>query len=133
MGTAMEQQNSRMKAGANPSSENRKTSLIGHYVAQLAMAMGQVIPAERVLLYVRALSDLTEPQLAFGFECALKYFKQEFGRMFPMPADIREWALRWQPEAITDSRRILDRGDKPADWVSKDDAKAFIESLRKPN
>jgi len=125
-------QNKASKPGENSLSGDKKRNLIVHYVAQLAMALGQTIPAERALLYVRALSDLTDKQLEHGFECALKYFRQEFGKVFPMPGDLREWALQWHPEPITDSSRILDRGDKPEDWepMSKDEAREFIRKIR---
>lgn len=113
------QQNPKSKPGAKPSSASnakRVSDSIKSYVDQLAMALGQVIPAERTLLYIRALSDLSEAQLAHGFEIALKHFKPEFGRVFPIPGEIREWALQWRPEPIRDTRRILDRGDKPPGW-----------------
>lgn len=75
-----------------------------------------MIPGQRTALYVKALSDLTEKQLAFGFEQALKLFKPEFGKTFPLPAEIREWGFEWRPPEIQDSLHILDRGDKPPDW-----------------
>jgi hypothetical protein len=76
-----------------------------------------MIPPERIILYARALSDLSEKQLAHGFEKALKYFKPEFGKSFPTPAEIRAWAYEYRPvDVIQDSRHILDRGDKPPDW-----------------
>lgn len=104
---------------AKPSSASKKNPAIesvSYYVDQLAMALGQVIPPERTVLYVRALSDLTEQQLAYGFEQALKLFAPQFGQTFPSPAQIREWGFQWRPQAITDSSHILDRGDKPHDW-----------------
>lgn len=107
------------KPEGKPSSANRKklaSELVTHYVEQLAMVLGQLIPPERIILYARALSDLTEKQLEHGFEKALKYFKPEYGKTFPAPAEIREWAYQWRAEAISDSQRILDRGDKPPDW-----------------
>lgn len=103
---------------AKASSENKKkpvSELVNSYVAQLAMALGVLIPTERSLLYIRALSDLTERQLAHGFEKALKYFKPDFGKTFPYPGELREWACEWRP-ATENTRLLLDRGDKPADW-----------------
>jgi len=107
------------KAKGKPSSVNNKSKmpeLIKSFVGQLAMGLGVVIPAARTLLYIRALSDLTESQLAHGFEKALQYFKPEFGKTFPLPAEIREWAYEWRPQTIDPSRAILDRGAKPAGW-----------------
>jgi len=113
----MPRENSKPKAN-NSSGDNKKkiSDSIRYFVGQLAMALGQVIPAERILLYIRALSDLTESQLAHGFEKALKFFKPEFGRVFPTPAEIREWAYEWRPPVVDPSRAILDRGDKPPGW-----------------
>ena len=81
------------------------------------MTLGQVIPAERIAMYALALADLTEKQLAHGFDQALKLFVPQFGQTFPAPAQLREWAFQArQDAAIVDTRRILDRGDKPPDW-----------------
>jgi hypothetical protein len=75
-----------------------------------------MIPPERIVLYVHALADLSNPQLAHGFDKALKLFKPEYGNSFPTPAQIREWAFQWRPPEIQENRHILDRGDKPPDW-----------------
>lgn len=119
------------KAKANASSGNSTkpgNERVTYYVEQLAMALGLAIPTERILLYVGALSDLTEKQLAFGFGKALRHFKPEYGRTFPSPAEIREWAYEWRP-VIDESKAILDRGDKPPDWEALSPEE--IEAMRK--
>ncbi len=114
------------------SKKNRDSSRVTHFVEHLAMGLGQVIPAQRMLLYGRVLGDLTDMQLLHGFDHALKYFKPEYGRNFPFPAELREWALQYRPEPITDTRRILDRGDKPPGWEPlDDDDRSRIASLQK--
>ncbi len=53
---------------------------------------------ERVAIYIAALSDLSAAQLDHAFKHALKYFKPEFGVMFPVPAELRLWAQDYKPE-----------------------------------
>lgn len=114
----MDNEQSRQRASSSSGGSERKISdSIRFFVGQLATALGQVIPAERVLLYIHALSDLTEKQLAHGFDQALKRFSAEFGKTFPLPADIREWAFEYRAvDPIAETRRLLARDDKPPDW-----------------
>lgn len=68
-------------------------------------------------MYIRALDDLTEKRLAFGFEQALKLWKPEYGKTFPTPGEIREYADGYQPvDPIAETRKYLNRADKPPDW-----------------
>jgi hypothetical protein len=110
----------------------RAKNFVSYFLDQLALGLGQVVPAERLALYIHELSDLSEKQIAFGFAYALRHFKGEWGKPFPYPADLREWCERWRPEAVNDSRRILDRGDKPPDWepMTAEEARDWIERLR---
>lgn len=129
----MDKHNSKPKAKPLSASKKKPVSeLVTHYVDQLAMALGQMIPTERTLLYVRALSDLTEQQLAHGFDKALKLFKPEFGKTFPAPAEIREWGFQWRSAEHAETRLLLDRGDKPPDWEPLDEGE-FQEILKKSN
>ena len=113
---AVDRDQPKPKGNSSSASNRSKTSeSIKYFMSQLAMALGVVIPAERSMLYIHALSDLTEKQLAFGFERALQLFRPEYGKTFPAPAEIRDWAYQWKPE-VNDSRAILDRGEKPSDW-----------------
>ncbi len=113
---------------SSANSKSRESESVSHYVDQLAMALGQLIPPERTILYIRALSDLSEQQLAFGFDRALKLFKPEYGRTFPAPAEIREWGFQWRPTAIDSAKAILERGAKPPDWEPLETAD--IERMR---
>ncbi len=61
-------------------------------------------------------------QIEHAFKFALQYFKPEFGVMFPVPAEIRQWAQEYNPEAERNSREILSRGAKPEGWEPVDPA-----------
>jgi len=63
---------------------------------------------------VEGLNDIGLPALRYAFKEALR----NLGTFLPSIGEIRQWASCWTPEheAITDTRRILDRGDKPPDW-----------------
>lgn len=86
-------------------------------VLALSKGMGQELPLDRQVMYTEALSDLSEKQINFGFDLALKTFKPEFGKTFPYPAEIREWCERFiAADPIAETRKYLSRGDKPTDW-----------------
>lgn len=78
------------------------------------MALGQKIPVERTSLYVEALNDIGLAALKYAFREALK----NLGTFLPTISELRQYASRWTPEhdVMTETRRILDRGDKPPDW-----------------
>jgi hypothetical protein len=80
--------------------------------------MGQEIPAARMLLYTRALSDLSESQLAHGFARALKEFLPGYGVNFPMTGTLREWCFSWQPPDET--QKLLKRAEKPDNSTEKE-------------
>lgn len=111
----MENKNTNQKAkplsgnNAKPESES-----VSYFVDQLAMGLGRVIPPERIVLYIRALSGLTKVQLEHGFAVALREFVPEYGQDFPAPGLIRRWAE--QAPKDNPFRALLERGDKPADW-----------------
>src|ERR1043166_4611130 len=94
--------------------KRRRSSLvISEHLTQLGTALGQKIPRERVALYCRALSDIGDAQLRYAFTQAL----ENLGEFLPSIAQLRQYSSQWRPQdAIQDSRRILERGDKPADW-----------------
>ncbi len=81
-----------------------------------------------------ALSDLSEKRIEFGFGEALKFWKPEFGKRFPVPAEIRDYAMQYQPvDPIAETRRLyLERGAKPADWepVTEEDLAEFRAQLK---
>jgi hypothetical protein len=111
-------ENEEPKQRPKRSSEDRLnpvTELVSYFVDQLALAFGQLVPPQRSVLYCHALADLSEKQLIFGFEKILKFWKPEFGKTFPSPAEIREWAVQWRPE-IAGNQKLLERGEKPPDW-----------------
>lgn len=99
------------------STEKQPTKSVEHYLAQLATALDVSLTVERIAIYIMALSDLSAEHLAHGFRHALKYFKPEFGVMFPVPAELRMWALEYKPEAERNSREIQQRGVKPDGWI----------------
>lgn len=93
--------------------EKRRHALIANCLTQLGTALGQTIPAERVALYCRALTDIGEAQMKFAFDQALRHL----GEFLPSVRDLRGYAENWRPaEVVTDCRHILDRGDKPPGW-----------------
>lgn len=69
-------------------------------------------------MFCAALADLSEKRLQFGFGQVLKFWKPEFGKKFPAPAEIRDFAMQYVAvDPIAETRRIyLDRAEKPADW-----------------
>jgi hypothetical protein len=75
--------------------------------------MAQKIPADRIALYCRALSDIGDKQLRYAFEQALKHL----GEFLPSIEQLRTYAEQWVPvDPIAETRRILARDDKPTDW-----------------
>ena len=85
-----------------------------YYVEQLAIAFDQMIAADRIVIYAQALADLSEAQLKYAFEQALKNFKPGFDHRFPYPSEIREWAYSLKREEETAA--LIKRSDKPPDW-----------------
>lgn len=101
------------------SDDKKKTTLksCAEYLLQLALAMGQQINPERTTLYLEALNGLSEKQLAHGFGLALRTFKPEFGKAFPYPAELLELCEKYVAvDPIAETRKYLERSDKPADW-----------------
>ena len=84
--------------------------------------MGQNVTTERIILYVRALDDLSLESVEFAFDRALRHCK-----FFPTPGELREFALEWRP-VVDESRAILARGIKPEGWVPLED---FYDELKK--
>jgi hypothetical protein len=124
----------------NPATPSRKSNgsktqaalSASHYCEQLAIVMGQEIPKERLLLYVNALSDLTEDQLKHGFDIALRDFHPGYGINFPYPAQLRRWCQ--EIPAVDLSRAILERADKPDDLTDEERrgfAAELIDELQK--
>ena len=102
------------------------------YLNQLALVMGQEIQPDRVALYLTALAGLNENQIKHGFDFALRNFKPEFGKTFPYPAEIREWAEQWRPgEHTTTTRRFqsvseIDPERCPKGWTPEDVFRAHL-------
>lgn len=94
--------------------KKQRNDCIVFSVTQLGMALGQKIPVERTSLYVEALNDIGLAALKYAFREALK----NLGTFLPTISELRQYASRWTPEhdVMTETRRILDRGDKPPDW-----------------
>ncbi len=86
-------------------------------------------------LFCVALGDLTEGQIRFGFAEALKFWKPEYGKKFPAPAEIREYAERYVPvDPIAETRRLyLERENKPEGWepATEEELAEFREQLKK--
>jgi len=63
---------------------------------------------------VAGLNDISLAALKYAFGEALK----NLGTFLPTISELRQYASHWTPEydAITNTQRILDRGDKPPDW-----------------
>jgi hypothetical protein len=117
----MEMEQKPMNLKPRDSSGDRKKTyneLLAEYVSQLAMAMGQELPVERVTLYLKALHGLSETQLRHGFTIALERFKPDFGKTFPYPAEIREWGESWRPAEPTAQ-------DLAARYEAEDERKAI--------
>ena len=68
---------------------------------------------DRVKLYCRALEDLGDEQLEYGFGQALKYLRD----FLPGPGEIRYHAELYRED---ESAAILARGAKPDDWIEDD-------------
>jgi hypothetical protein len=98
--------------------EKARSSLIGSCLGQIGTALSQKVPNDLKALFCVALADLTEGQLKFGFEQALKFWKPEYGKKFPAPAEIREYAEQYVPvDPIAETRRLyLERQVKPEGW-----------------
>ena len=92
--------------------------LLARCMVVLATGLGVEITSERVMLYQRPLSDLSDSQIRAGFDLALREYKP-YGGSFPSPAELREYALRSdvRPRGfIDDAKEILARDIKPPDW-----------------
>lgn len=111
------------KAKSDEPAKTRKES-VTHYVEQLAIAMGQEIPLERIAIYSTALGELSERQLAYAFGRALRQC-----RFFPQIAELFEFADEYRAERDVEmSRAILDRGAKPPDWIPLEELKQQLRS-----
>src|SRR5439155_4357533 len=82
------------------------------------------------VLYAEALADLTTDEVQHGFRQALRLFKPEYGKTFPTPAELREWA----EEAISpdENRKAALESDEidpekcPAGWTPEEVKRARI-------
>lgn len=93
--------------------EKRRRALVADCLTQLATACGQKIAPERVALYCRGLNDIGESQLKFAFNKALHHL----GEFLPSIEQLHLWAAEWKPvDPIAETRRLLQRDDKPTDW-----------------
>lgn len=101
---------------------------------QLAVGLGTTVSKEQGRMFVLALSDLSEKRIEFGFGEALKHWKPEFGKKFPVPAEIREYAEQYvHVDPIAETRRLyLEREAKPADWepVTEEELTEFHRQLK---
>lgn len=94
----------------------RREQLLSACMAALATGLGVEITPQRVILYQRPLSDLSDQQIKRGFERALKEYKP-YGGSFPSPAELRDYALRMDPARFRDDApEVLGRSEKPDDW-----------------
>src|SRR5947207_151195 len=89
--------NDEERAKNKPKSDEQKKQwhdILSVWLARLAVALRQDMSEERIAVYAMALADLTIEQLERGFTYALKFYRQEFGRTFPVPAEIRDWGTQ---------------------------------------
>lgn len=113
MGTEMEHTKNLTPSESREKTEKTRLSLINNCLAQLATAAGTEVTKERKALYCRALKDIGESQLKYAFEEALK----NLGQFLPSIEQIRTYSEQWKPvDPIAETRRILERDDKPTDW-----------------
>lgn len=93
--------------------------LLSILLTQLATVLQVELSPERVSLYSHALKDLTRGQLQYGVDQALKLFTPEYGRTFPSPAEIREWAESYRPEEPISTRKFQSVADMDPDRCPK--------------
>src|SRR5262245_53010146 len=116
---------------SNDASTPRTPSLLANYLQQLQSALGQILPEERQKIYLRALADLSEDQLADAFRHAILHCK-----FIPTIAELRDYTLdaaivKHQKHTQTQTRALLGRTEKPDDWNFKlDDVWQEIEKRR---
>jgi hypothetical protein len=111
-----------------------RASLINNCLAQIGTALNQTVTKDLKEVFCVGLADLTESQLKFGFGEALKFWKPEYGKKFPVPAEIREYAEQYvHVDPIAETRRLyLEREAKPADWepVTEEELTEFHRQLK---
>ncbi len=114
METEMDNPKNTTRTELSEKTRKQRSDCIVFSVTQLGTALGQKIPAERTSLYVAGLNDISLAALKYAFGEALK----NLGTFLPTISELRQYASHWTPEydAITNTQRILDRGDKPPDW-----------------
>lgn len=71
--------------------------LLEKCVPDLSLALAANLDEDRALAYVNALDDLSETQINHAFRRAVKSWKPAFGRTFPSPAELREYAEELDP------------------------------------
>ena len=91
-------------------SSSKRDKLISTLIAEMQLAKGLEMEPNRIAIYIRELSDLTEYQIRHAFKIAMRDAKY-----IPQIAELREWAMQGRP-LVDESRAILQRGDKPPGW-----------------
>ena len=96
-------------SGSSPLNSNlkAKSETLIENLSTLALAIGEPLSAERMVMYVRAMSDLSEQEIEYGFDRALKE-----SRFWPRPAELREMCTG-RAASMTDRLRI----DSAWAWV----------------
>jgi hypothetical protein len=83
---------------------------------------------ERIALYCRGLNDIGEKQLIFAFDKAL----HNLGEFLPSIEQLHAWAEDWQAvDPIAETRKLLEREDKPSDWAPIGNTEATLRALAK--
>lgn len=92
--------------------------LLGDLLPNLSLTLSANLDSDRVLAYVNALDDLSEMQINHAFKRAVKSWKPAFGRTFPSPAELREYAEELDSQPSHDHRISLeiDPENLPKGW-----------------
>jgi hypothetical protein len=94
--------------------------LIVESIPLLGRAFSADLAPEVITLYADAMDDLSELQIRHAFKRAVKSWRPNYGRTFPAPAELREYAEEIAetvaPAEVTD----IDPENLPKGWTMKE-------------
>lgn len=88
----------------------------------MGLAFGVKLEEERIAAFIEALQDLSELQIKHAFKRAVKSWQPAYGRTFPSPAELREYAeeISGDPQPLANSAAYIDPEKLPKGWSEQE-------------